>query len=103
MLTKIGELISPLLSKDAVKPTDQKNHRENRRDDGEMEENQEDVTFFSIDAIRALMEQENIDLGDEARAYLDLLQRHGVVSIPIRNEQPIVEAITAAAIRLRGR
>ncbi len=36
-------------------------------------------------------------------AYLDLLQQHGVTSIPIRNEQPIIDAITDAAARLKGK
>lgn len=103
MLSKIGGVIGPILSKDGVTPTDQKNHRENRREDGEMEEKHEDATFFSIDAIRALLIQENVDVSDEVMSCLDQLQRQGVMSIPIRDEQPILEAITAAAVRMRGR
>lgn len=103
MLSKIGNILGPILSKDAVTPTDQKNHRENRRDDGEMEERHDDAMFFSLDAIQALLEQEGVSISGEVQSYLSELRQQGVASIPIRNDQPILEAIALAAARLRQR
>ena len=105
MLSKITGSINPMHSKgDAIERPEQKNRDQHggQRNDEPAEEKQDD-TFFSIEAIRALLKQENIEVGNEVMACLDLLQQQGVTSIPIRNEQPILEAITDAASRLKSR
>ncbi len=106
MLSKIGDFINPLLSKgDTVEKPDEKSHDKggsHKKDDTPAEENNDD-TFFSIEAIRALLKQENVDIGADVMAGLDLLQRYGVTSIPIRNGQPILEAITDAAALLKDK
>jgi hypothetical protein len=105
MLTRIGDFINPAQSKGeaAERVTEHPDHKnrkkDQQKDDAPAEQN--DDTFFSIDAIRALLKQENVALGDDVIASLALLQQHGVISIPIRNEQSIIAAITDAAARLR--
>ena len=102
MLSKIGSFINPTLSKDgAVERPDQNDQgKGNQRRDDQPEE-EHDATFFSIDAIRALLKQENVEMGLDVITSLDLLQQRGVTSIPIRNEQPILEAIISAAASLK--
>src|SRR4051812_30226298 len=101
-LSRIGSFFSPLFPKgDAVeRPALKKDGGGNQRSG---EETPDDVTFFSLEAICALLEQENVSLDGDVQSSLDLLRRHGVVSVPIRNEQPILEAIAEAAARLRER
>ena len=105
MLSKIGDFIKPAQSKGEtsdkiVERPDYKNRDKGEKKDN-AEDEQQDDTLFSIDAIRALLKQENLDAGSEAFAHLDLLQQKGVSSIPIRNGQSIVAAIAAAVAQLR--
>ena len=104
MLSKIGSFINPALSKDDVieRPDHKGQDKGNGRRDDPPAEEDHDATFFSLDAISALLKQENIELGPDIITSLDLLQRHGVTSIPIRNEQPILAAIIDAAALLKG-
>jgi len=105
MLSKITNFINPPPAKgEAVERADQKNHDRGggKKDDSPAEQEQDD-TCFSIDAIRALLKQQNVTVGDDVLAYLDLLKQHGIVSISIRNEQSIIAAITDAAARLVGK
>jgi hypothetical protein len=105
MLSRINDFINPPHSKgDTVERPDQKNREKGggQKNDTPAEEKQDD-TFFSIEAIRALLKQENVTLGSDVIAYLDLLQQHSVTSIPIRNEQSIIAAITEAAARVKGK
>lgn len=106
MLSRIGDFINPSQPKGetadkVVERPDQRNREKGgqQKDDAPPEN---DDTFFSIDAIRALLKQENVAVGDDVMAYLDLLQQHGITSIPIRNEQSIIAAITDAAAQLQG-
>jgi len=108
MLSKIGNFINPPQPKGeaaekVVERPDQKNRDRGRQKDNPPDEQGEDDTLFSIDAIRALLKQENIAVGNDVIAYLDLLQQHSITSIPIRNEQSIIAAITDAAARLQGK
>src|SRR4051812_9824971 len=98
MLSKITGSVNPLLSKgDAVERPDQKSRdKGGGQESGEAAEEKQDDTLFSIEAIRALLQQENA-LGNEATACLALLEQSGVTSIPIRSEQPILDAIIEAA------
>jgi len=105
MLSRIGDFINPSRAKGEAEEKvtehpDQKNRGKGgqQKDDSAAEQN--DDTFFSIDAICALLKQENVAVGEDVLAYLDLLRQHGVTSIPIRNEQSIIAAITDAAKRL---
>jgi hypothetical protein len=105
MLSKIGGLIAPLFSKgDTVAKPDERSHEKGgggkKREEESPEENH-DGTFFSIDAIRALLVQENA-AESGMMEDLDLLQQRGISSIPIREEQPIAEAIREAAARLKA-
>ena len=104
MLSKIGSFINPTLSKDdAVERPDHKGQdKGNGRRDDQPAEEEHDATFFSLEAILALLKQENIELGQDVLVSLELLQQRGVTSIPIRNEQPILAAITDAAALLKG-
>jgi len=103
MVSRIGDYIQPPQPKgeSAERVTnhpDHKNRKGNEQKDNSAAE-QDDGTFFSIDAIRALLKQENAATA-EVLAQLDQLQQRGVSSIPIRNEQSIVAAIADAAGRL---
>lgn len=104
MLSKIGEFVNPSLSKgDTVeKPGDQpgREKKDHKKDDTPPEENR-DATYFSIDAILALLKQESVTLESDVLASLAALRQQGVTSIPIRNEQPILEAIIEAAAALK--
>lgn len=100
MLTRIGSFINPSLAKgDTVDKPDTEKRREREQGQKREEEDapQEDATFFSIEAIRALLEQEKVEIDEETRGSFERLKKHGVGSIPIRNEQPILEAIAEAA------
>jgi hypothetical protein len=100
MLSKIGEFIKPTPSKgDTVeKPGDQpgREKKDRKKDDTSPEENHDD-TYFSIDAVLALLKQENVTLDADVTASLDWLRQQGITNIPIRNNQPILEAIIEAA------
>ena len=104
MLSRIGGFINPPQAKGEADEKvsghpDQKNRKGSQHKDTEPAA-EDDGTFFSIEAIRALLKQENADAGNDVMACLDLLQQHGVTSIPIRNGQSIPAAITEAAERL---
>ena len=104
MLSRIGGFINPPQAKGEADEKvsghpDHKNRKGGQQKDSEPA-TQDDGTFFSIEAIRALLKQENVDVGNDVIACLDLLQQRGVTSIPIRNEQSIPAAITEAAARL---
>lgn len=108
MLSKIGNFINPSHSKGetaekTVERPDQKNRDKGGQKDNSPDEQKQDDTFFSIDAIRALLKQENVAVGNDVIACLDLLQQNGITSIPIRNEQSIIDAISDAAARLKGK
>jgi hypothetical protein len=103
MVSRIGDYIQPPQPKgeSAERVTnhpDHKNRKGHEQKDNSAAE-QDDGTFFSIDAIRALLKAENVTAG-EAFVQLDQLQHRGVSSIPIRNEQSIIAAIADAAARL---
>ena len=108
MLSRIGDFINPLISKEDTKGDTVERPDQKSRDKGGKQKNNaapeesHDVTYFSIEAIRALLKQENVALGSDVTASLDLLLQKGITSIPIRNEQPILDAITDAATRLKG-
>jgi len=103
MVTRIGDYIQPPQPKgeSTERVTNQPDHKhqkgQQQKDAASAEP--DDGTFFSIDAIRALLKAENVTAG-EAFVQLDQLQQRGVSSIPIRNEQSILEAIADAAARL---
>ncbi len=103
-LSKVNRFVNPLLPKgDIVSKPDDEKHREkhgNRHQEEQRAEESHDDTFFSLDAVRVLLKQENVELNAAVLAALDKLQRGGVTSIPIRDEQPILDAIQDAAARL---
>ena len=103
-LPRINNFINPSLPKgDVVGKPDEKNrekHNQQKKEEPPAEESHDDM-FFSLDAIRALLKQENVALDAGVSTELDLLQRRGVASIPIRDEQPILDAIKDAAARLQ--
>lgn len=105
MLSRIGDFIKPSQGKgDAVGRAGEENRdkdKNGRKKDETPAEAQEDDTLFSIEAIRALLKQENVDAESEAFVHLDLLQQYGVASIPIRNEQSIIAAIADAVLALK--
>ena len=57
----------------------------------------EDVMFFSLQALRALLLQERVQANDPVFGNLDLLEKSGIASVPIRENQAIAEAIAEAA------
>jgi hypothetical protein len=106
MLSRIGDFINPPQPKGeadekVAEHPDQKNRKGSQQKD-EAPVAPDDGTFFSIEAIRALLKQENA-AGADILAYLDLLQECGVTSIPIKNEQSIPAAIADAASRIPRR
>jgi len=105
MFAKISDFIKPLFKGDAVSPhpkgpgqDGKKKSRHEQEDFGE-----EDTTFFSIEAIRAMLKQEPGDvLTIEALlSSLDLMQQQGITSLPVAPGQSVVAAVTAAAVFLR--
>ncbi len=103
-LSKINRFVNPLMPKgDIVSKPDDEKHREkhgSRHQEEQPAEQSRDDTLFSLDAIRALLKQENVELDASILSALDKLQRGGITSIPIRDEQPILDAIKDAAARL---
>ncbi|MBU6475777.1 MAG: hypothetical protein KGL10_01785 [Alphaproteobacteria bacterium] len=102
-ISKVNRFVNPSLPKGDIvgKPDDR--HREkgsgHKKEEPPAEESRDD-TLFSLEAIRALLKQENVALNADVIAALDRLQERGVTSIPIRDEQPILDAIKDAAARL---
>jgi hypothetical protein len=82
--------------------TQQEREKKEHKKDKPPPEESHDDTYFSIAAILALLKQENVTLEGNALASLAALQQQGITSIPIRNEQPILEAIIEAAARLEA-
>lgn len=107
MLSRIGDFINPAQGKgDAVGRAGEENRdreKGGKKKDDAPAEIKEDDTLFSVEAIRALLKQENVDAGSEAFIHLDLLQQHGILSIPIKSEQSIIAAIAEAIARLQGK
>jgi hypothetical protein len=102
MLSRINDLIKQAHSRsDAVERPDPKNReKEGKRKDEAPAEEKQDGAFFSIEAIRALLKQESA-LSPDLAAALDLLLQNGIANIPIRDEQPIPDAIKTAAARFK--
>jgi hypothetical protein len=105
MFSKIGDFIKPLLFGGNVveRPERYNSDKEERKKksggDG-VSENKEDVTFFSIEAVRALLKQEKIPADDDVFLQIDLLLQNGIASIAIRQEQSILTAVAEAAAQL---
>jgi hypothetical protein len=102
MLSRINDLIKHTHSKsDAIeRPGPQGRDKEGKRKEEAPAEEKNDGMFFSIEAIRALLKQENA-LSPDLAAALDLLLQNGIANIPIRDEQPIPDAIKTAAARFK--
>lgn len=102
MSSKINDSIKPLLFKnDIVDPHDQRGKEEKEGEKKDSDENSEpmenDDILFSIEAISVMLNQEDPEEFKKILPKIDLLRQKGITSIPIKQEQSILLAITEAA------
>ena len=100
--TYFNDSIKPLLFKnDIVDPHDQRGKEEKEGEKKDSDENSEpmenDDILFSIEAISVMLNQEDPEGLKKILPKIDLLRQKGITSIPIKQEQSILLAITEAA------
>ena len=106
MSSKISDPVKPLFFKnDIVDPHDQRGKEKNEGEKDNPHENTEttedDVVFLSIEAISAILKQENTEEIQKLLMDIDLLREHKITSIPVRQEQSILSAITKSVLSLK--
>ena len=106
MSSKINDPVKPLFFKnDIVDPHDQreKEKKEGKKDNicENTETTENDVVFLSIEAISAILKQENTEEIQKLLMDIDLLRKHGITSLPVRQEQSILSAIAESVLSLK--
>ena len=106
MSSKISDPIKPLFFKnDIVDPHDQRGKEKKEGEKDNPHENAEvtesDVVFFSIEAISAILKQENTEEIQKLLLDIDSLRENGITDIPVRQEQSILSAITESVLSLK--
>ncbi len=89
----------------AVRETEREKQRQKRGEGQTPEEEratlaEEDITAFSLSAIRILLQQEKVPPMNSVFAHLDLLEKAGLREIPIRLGQEVPAAVREAAVML---
>lgn len=103
MFSRITDLLRP---SGAIKDETQRKNDGNRKNLRKRDEESEiaagdDVVLFSIDAIRAMIAKDKAG-GEDAFRVLGFLEQNGIKNLPVRDGQPVMDAVLQAHKMLKG-